>query len=315
MAGILCFPELSLRHRPELFEALVSHPFEDALVEARFGHRRGWVVLDPLTARGLLLRRDVPKGRSAASREVVGGYPSLTGADFYHARSEVMVALARASTDTAAMSSSLKETIGAVSPLRRVAPAAYTRWMLHDLAGGKSTPIDLEILTEGVTAVTTDVEAAQAGEPSASGVARARDALICGLTERIDNENTVFLAELRSRGWSTSRIVNELIGLAVAGWESTAAAVGTAQALGMGSSPTSAEVSELLRLYPPSWLIVRQLTGDELWGAAGDLALVSPWLTHRSPVWRDAARFDPERTDSVAAFPFGVGSRRCPCRS
>lgn len=311
-SGIAYFPELSLRHRPELFTALVTYPFEGSVVQAQFGSRRGWIIIDPVVARDLLLRRSVPKARSSASRGAVGGYPSLSGAEFHRARSEVMVALARASADTTAMAMSLASTIGVVAPHRLNAPAEFTRWMLHDLAGGSNTPIDREVLIKGIAAVTANVEKIQADGYAESDFFGASLALSHELTQRVDSADTAFLTELRKRRWSTPRIVEELIGLALAGWESTAAAVGSALALGMGAAPTSAEITELLRLYPPSWLIVRQLRGDEPWGAPGDLALVSPWLTHRSTAWCDATDFNPERTDSVATFPFGVGPRRCP---
>ncbi|MGY3129151.1 cytochrome P450 [Agrococcus sp. UYP33] len=312
MSGVPSFPELSLRSRPELFDALLAYPFEEDVVEARFGDRRGWVIIHPAAARNLLRRRNLPKARTVASRRAAGGYPSLSGAHFHRSRSEVVVALAGASADTTAMATSLSDTVGLVAPSRHEAPAAFTRWMLHHLAGGDSTPIDLEVLIAGIAAATANAEAAQAGILPEPDVGETRAALARRLAERVNDGHTVFLAQLRERGWSTPRIVEELIGLALAGWASTAAAVATALTLGMDAAPTEAEISELLRLYPPSWLIVRELTGDETWGSAGELALVSPWLTHRSSAWRDPMRFDPARTDAVAALPFGAGPRRCP---
>jgi hypothetical protein len=308
--GIPSFPELTLSRRPELFDALITHRFSDAVVQARFGDRPAWVVVDPAIARGLLRRRDLAKGRSAVSREAVGGYPARTGAGFHRGRSDVVVALARSAGDPAAMSDSLRATVGSTPPARDVAAAAFTRWMLNDLIGGD--PVDLTVLDAGIAAMEDSAEAAQTGGLPSVATDHARSALAFALAERVEASRSAFIDELRKRGRSTAEVVEELIGLALAGWESTAAAVTTALTLGLHTEPSEAELSELLRLYPPSWLIVRELAGGEQWGSAGDLAVVSPWLSHRSDAWREPDTFDPERTDDVAALPFGAGPRRCP---
>ena len=91
---------------------------------------------------------------------------------------------------------------------------------------------------------------------------------------------------------------------------------------------TAAVLDEVLRLYPPAWLITRRsLTDDELAGvkvAAGSLLIVSPWLVHRhESLWVDPEQFRPERfldeagqrrRDLVAGagyLPFGAGPRLC----
>lgn len=82
-------------------------------------------------------------------------------------------------------------------------------------------------------------------------------------------------------------------------------------------------VDEALRLYPPAWVLTRQvLAPDEVGGVevqAGALIIISPWLLHRRPSsWPDPSRFDPERfldqqaTARVGAYlPFGAGPRLC----
>lgn len=312
MSRVPSFPELNLSRRPALFDALIAHAFTDDVIEARFGSRTGWVVIDPAMARVLLRRRDVPKGRSAVSRSAVGGYPARTGTNFHRRRSEVVLALTCTAADPTAMASSLAATIGLTPPLRPEAPAAFTRWMLHDLTGGESAPVDASVLAEGIAAAEAMAEGAQAGSPPLHEPRSARAALARVLTEHVDAAHSPFLDELRERAWSTHEIVEELISLSLAGWESTAAAVTTALTIGLPARPRTTDVDELLRLYPPSWLIVRTMTGDEAWGSAGDLAVVSPWISHRSPAWREPERFDPTRTDGPAPFPFGAGPRRCP---
>jgi enediyne biosynthesis protein E7 len=101
-----------------------------------------------------------------------------------------------------------------------------------------------------------------------------------------------------------------------------------------GRMPTAADlpalgltrrvVDEVVRLYPPVWLISRRATRDtELGGylvPEGALVCISPWTLHRNPAcWPDPERFDPDRfLDGAAAgrpshayLPFGGGPRVC----
>lgn len=84
-----------------------------------------------------------------------------------------------------------------------------------------------------------------------------------------------------------------------------------------------AVVDEALRLYPPSFVIVRQAIGeDRVEGVdvpAGSLIMIAPWVLHRHPLlWDDPERFDPTRflpgapaPDRFSYLPFGVGPRTC----
>ena len=91
---------------------------------------------------------------------------------------------------------------------------------------------------------------------------------------------------------------------------------------------TAAVLDEVLRLYPPAWLVTRRsLAPDSLGGVEipGDaLVVMSPWLVHRhAAAWPDPERFDPSRfldADGVrrrdvaamaAYIPFGAGPRLC----
>jgi cytochrome P450 len=82
---------------------------------------------------------------------------------------------------------------------------------------------------------------------------------------------------------------------------------------------------ESLRVYPPTWIIVRRaLAADRLPSgqsvAAGQKVYLSQWVTHRDPrSFEHPRRFDPTRFDESgrrawpesAYFPFGAGTRLC----
>lgn len=82
-------------------------------------------------------------------------------------------------------------------------------------------------------------------------------------------------------------------------------------------------VEEALRLYSPSWMMVRKATADVETPlghiAAGTLVFMSPFVLHRQAnFWSDPERFDPERFAPDAPrpmrgsyIPFGAGPRIC----
>ncbi|RKR86908.1 cytochrome P450 [Micromonospora pisi] len=87
---------------------------------------------------------------------------------------------------------------------------------------------------------------------------------------------------------------------------------------------TAMVVEEVMRLYPPVWLLPRKaIAADEVGGyqvPAGADVLISPYTLHRHPrLWQDPHRFDPERFDPArpsdrpryAYIPFGAGPRFC----
>ncbi|MCF8530974.1 MAG: cytochrome P450 [Candidatus Nanopelagicales bacterium] len=83
---------------------------------------------------------------------------------------------------------------------------------------------------------------------------------------------------------------------------------------------TRAFFEEVLRMYPPAWLITRRAEHqDSIDGHAippGALIIISPALIHRHPeVWTDAEKFMPDRFlhpyPRESFIPFGAGLRQC----
>lgn len=86
---------------------------------------------------------------------------------------------------------------------------------------------------------------------------------------------------------------------------------------------TDRVAAEVLRMYPPGWLLSRRALRDhELKGhriAAGTQVFVCPYLLHYHPdYWHDPEVFDPDRftredepSHRMAYLPFAAGPRRC----
>jgi cytochrome P450 len=83
-------------------------------------------------------------------------------------------------------------------------------------------------------------------------------------------------------------------------------------------------LEEVMRLYPPVWLLPRIAQADDVIGGyhvpAGSDVVVCPYTLHRHPeFWDDPERFDPGRFDPdvtttrprYAYIPFGAGPRFC----
>jgi enediyne biosynthesis protein E7 len=85
---------------------------------------------------------------------------------------------------------------------------------------------------------------------------------------------------------------------------------------------TATVVDEVVRLFPPVWILPRKaLADDEIGGyhvPAGADVLICPFTLHRHPdFWDDPERFDPDRFETAgtrpryAYIPFGAGPRFC----
>ncbi|MEV6647278.1 cytochrome P450 [Amycolatopsis sp. NPDC051371] len=161
------------------------------------------------------------------------------------------------------------------------------------------------------------------------------------------------IASGSGEGASRERMRDELITLLLAGHETTASTLGWAFHL-IDEHPEVAErlhaeavevlgdrlpehedlrrltytvsvVEEVMRLYPPVWLLPRIAQADDEIGGyhvpAGSDVVVVPYTLHRHPeFWADPERFDPGRFDAAnpagrppryAYIPFGAGPRFC----
>lgn len=83
-------------------------------------------------------------------------------------------------------------------------------------------------------------------------------------------------------------------------------------------------IDEVLRLYPPLWLMTRRALRDDRLGdyfvPAGTEIYISPYLIQRNPqLWEAPDQFDPDRMNpqgarhrhELALCPFGAGPRNC----
>lgn len=88
-------------------------------------------------------------------------------------------------------------------------------------------------------------------------------------------------------------------------------------------------IAEAMRLYPPAWILEREVTDELVLDGyripAGSIVVASQYALHRDPrFWRDPLTFDPSRwiVDGAfdedgpgqprgAWFPFGAGTRQC----
>ncbi|MCF6378105.1 cytochrome P450 [Nocardioides KLBMP 9356] len=88
---------------------------------------------------------------------------------------------------------------------------------------------------------------------------------------------------------------------------------------------TTGVLMESFRLYPPTWLLTRQLSSGAIVGGyalpAGQTIMTSPFVLHRDPAnFDDPQSFAPERwgpggnADPANFFGFGHGPRGCPGR-
>ncbi|WP_309116043.1 cytochrome P450 [Saccharothrix sp.] len=160
------------------------------------------------------------------------------------------------------------------------------------------------------------------------------------------------VAEEADPAFGTQRLHDELVTLMLAGHETTASTLGwtfhlldrhpevkervRAEARSVlgdrlpeyedlhGLRYTAMVVEEVMRLFPPVWILPRAAQADDEVGGyhvpAGADVLICPYTLHRHPAfWDEPDRFDPERFNPdlthdrprYAYIPFGAGPRFC----
>lgn len=282
----------------------------------------GWIILDGDLARAILNSPDAVRGRTRESQARAGGFAGEDEDQLSVRRRTIMAALAAASDDQSGMQNHTASVCrrlggGAVPalPPKDQRAAAFSEAMVNHLLGvDPLTGLPPNLLDEEIQELSLGVEHSTAGPRPE--LARARRQVLVDL---MDVAPSAFLDNLFRAGWSRPEIVDEVLALALAGWESTAAAVTSGFSLEVQSSSTDAHIRELLRLYPPSWLLVRKCSsqingwkfGPEEW------LIISPWLIQRNELaWKSPNDFIPARFAPYSPrpwyFPFGAGARRCP---
>jgi cytochrome P450 len=301
-------PGLGLSDREALFKSLLSldihggHP-----IRVTVGGRLATLLTSPAHARAVLAS-DARKGRPDSSLRRIGGYVSQQGPEFRKARADVMAALRRAASDTESLHRALN-----VSGVRR--PLALS--LAAHLAGVEPDS-DMEVtLAQGLSTIASLAE--DAWDQTDDHLYRAAVDRFTALIR----DGSAFVDELRKRGWESHGISREIMTLTFAGWSSLSAAIRTSTTMGVTSGSTSATtITEVLRIAPPGWLIVREvltpvrLSSSMPLHGPGDLLVMSPWLLHRDPRgWHSPTEFDPERRSTRRSswyLPFGAGPRACP---
>jgi cytochrome P450 len=161
-----------------------------------------------------------------------------------------------------------------------------------------------------------------------------------GGPQRADALSMLLAARDAQTGYrpSDEQIRDEIMTLFMAGHETTANALTwalyllaqhpeiderlAAAAAAGDSAYVTRVVKEVLRLYPPAWIIGRETLHDVVLGdgsfiAAKTTVFAAPLILHRrSDHFLDPDRFDPDRwlgADPLpfAYLPFGAGARRC----
>jgi cytochrome P450 len=314
----LALAGLSQAERNLLFEQITAlDPDAVAPLErARFGGAPGWLVSDVAIARTVLTKGIGVKSRPATSQFKLGGIGARQGGEVRSLKRELLLALG----SLAEQENLVREHVAAALDARGgLLPTGLTEALtsatISLVAGVAPGSVDQAGLRNQVMQTWALIE-------DANATGSRHDAFYDYLRELLSASGSTFLSSLEARGWRRVEIAEELRAMVLAGWGSTAAAITSAISLGVAGDLRGAFVlDEVLRLYPPSFMIGRTVAESRrgLPFERGDILLISPWLIHRSSRgWRAPLDFDPERWKDQGPstprwfLPFGLGPRRCP---
>lgn len=319
----MCRPELALAglsqgERGTLFKQLAALDPDAVLPleRARFGDAQGWLISDGGIARKVLTGGVGVKSRPAASQIKLGGIGAQQGARVRSLKRELLVALGSLAgqDDLVAEHVAASLNTGRGGPLTGLTEA-LTAASISLVVGGPPGFVSKADLRERVMQSWQGIED-DGGSSLQDSFYDYLQKLVSGASE------SKFLSSLAADGWPQDKIVEELRAMVLAGWGSTAAVITSAVSLGVAGDLRSPFIlDEVLRLYPPSFMIGRTATGksSEFPFKSGETLLISPWLIHRSSrAWASPLDFRPGRwADRVpgaapGSLPFGLGPRRCP---
>lgn len=248
------------------------------------------------------------------SQRLLGGVGALRANQVRAVKQRLVLAMAKAAQQRPDVSEHLRATTLPGPPQPGALTEALSSALLAHLTGQRPGSVDGTRLRRLVVETWARLEA-----PGIAVDAGLWDGLASLIADLVGNSDSGFLRTLRAESWTDETIVEELRAMVLAGWGSTTAAALSAIALGVTAPLPPFAINEVLRLYPPSFMIARVIGQQhpQLPFALGDVVLVSPWLIHRNEVgWSTPNSYEPVRWHHARPphwfVPFGLGSRRCP---
>lgn len=311
-------PSLALAQRPELFAQLsmFGETLRAPLARGTFGGKPGWLIADGDISAAFLTSTAGVKSRPVAGQRYLGGVGALTGESVATVKRQLVAALATAARDRQGSWLHLQAALPVpVSLEAGVLTEAFSASMLTQLTGQAPGSLPGDRLRALVFDTWDHLE-----RVTLRGGTDDRDDFQKFLEDLVAGSESGFLTALRGVDVSDHGIARELRAMVLSGWGSTTAA--TLSALTHLDAPRSRSryfLNEVLRLYPPGFMVGRTIVerSPRLPFEIGDTVVVSPWLVHRNRAhWDRADDFDVARwgVDSPGGWflPFGLGPRRCP---
>ena len=310
----------------------LSHASEEALVGFAFGEDPAWLVNEPALVHEVLgcpedFARPAHPFAAVPSIYTASGAYALGLADkqAVHARGSWQAAVEQAET----LASQWQ---GPELEITRALRERCAAWASQVLYG-----VDIDDLVPELVAATLAFEDEALDGPADVEGARARLAQVCqtlvarrGLASETELAARAVLPTLLNASvasaltlaWALYHLAHHPDALAQVRAELDANPAELSSLEPRQLPRCRAALLESLRLYPPTWLLIRSVERErELGGQAlevGDLIALCPWTLHRHPRWwREPEAFDPTRFERReppvrgAWLPFGHGVHGC----